>query len=767
MKKIYFLGSMVLFSGMILAQKKTTVDHPIKIKNHTNQTKKLNQKSLVKKAPDDILWYEDFANGLSGNLVDGGGTPIAGAWTTGFTGNGDGTAMIVEDLDNSGPTGQYIDGIGGMSSESADNGVILFDANKYTDGTGGDYTSDDAFVESPEFDASGYPNALGVEFQQSFITCCLAEYPLAAFGGFYDGTGYSWTLYDVGNAEVGTNEFSADPDVRLINLSTVMSDMNTAVAANKIDGAGLTSLTGGSLYGDGTYTNVALTGGSGMGAEATIVVSSGTVTSVTLTNSGSGYTTNDILSATDADLGNLTTGSGFSITASQLLTSKLIKIRFHYNPGGQLANVGYYFWSIDDIRLKELYLNDGRLSNAVVGDPWYDYTPYRIPQSQKRDMVLGASVANDGGADLTNISLKIDIIEDASGNSVHSGNTTAFSLTPGQDTTFSEDAVAIDDGNGAPTIGAGQSSAVYYNSGVDTYNNGLHNVEITIQNDDNTTNDTVVGHFEMTDFTYDHYNENSSASRFILRVNDTDDNGNFVNGELLNAYTFFASDIIYGATYVLSSSDDQNFNTTVGQFIEFNIYQSDLADITSLTLVSSQAQEVLDDMIDTELTVKFDTPVEVSAGQRVLIGIKSFGAGSIVTIPVIDGDDDFSGWRIEGDGNMTNSGFDHYLGLSMNPDLPDNPVSTAELSNGAYTLSNSPNPATNNTTINYSIANANNIIIEVVDITGKVITTINEGARAAGHYSVELNTANLTNGVYFYTLTAGQNKLTNKMVITK
>lgn len=66
----------------------------------------------------------------------------------------------------------------------------------------------------------------------------------------------------------------------------------------------------GSSYANGTYTNVPLTGGSGSGAQATIVVSGGVVTSVTRTNNGDNYEIGDVLSASNANLGG--TGSGFA-----------------------------------------------------------------------------------------------------------------------------------------------------------------------------------------------------------------------------------------------------------------------------------------------------------------------------------------------------------------------------------------------------------------------------------------------------------------------
>jgi hypothetical protein len=69
----------------------------------------------------------------------------------------------------------------------------------------------------------------------------------------------------------------------------------------------LGAITAGSGYVNGTYYNIALTGGSGIGATATVVVSGGGVTSVTLTNGGSSYVVGDALSA------NVTGGSSFSV----------------------------------------------------------------------------------------------------------------------------------------------------------------------------------------------------------------------------------------------------------------------------------------------------------------------------------------------------------------------------------------------------------------------------------------------------------------------
>jgi hypothetical protein len=78
--------------------------------------------------------------------------------------------------------------------------------------------------------------------------------------------------------------------------------------------SGLNTPTGGSLYTNGNYSNVPLTGGSGSGATANITVSGQTVTSVTLTNSGNFYVVGDVLSCSNTYIGG--SGSSFSVVVN-------------------------------------------------------------------------------------------------------------------------------------------------------------------------------------------------------------------------------------------------------------------------------------------------------------------------------------------------------------------------------------------------------------------------------------------------------------------
>lgn len=74
----------------------------------------------------------------------------------------------------------------------------------------------------------------------------------------------------------------------------------------------LGTLSSGTGYTNGTYTNVPLTGGSGSGAEATVVVAATVVSSVTITTAGNGYLVGDSLSADAANVGGTVT-TAFSV----------------------------------------------------------------------------------------------------------------------------------------------------------------------------------------------------------------------------------------------------------------------------------------------------------------------------------------------------------------------------------------------------------------------------------------------------------------------
>jgi hypothetical protein len=82
-------------------------------------------------------------------------------------------------------------------------------------------------------------------------------------------------------------------------------------------------------------------------------------------------------------------------------------------------------------------------------------------------------------------------------------------------------------------------------------------------------------------------------------------------------------------------------------------------------------------------------------------------------------------------------------------------------------LGNYPNPFNPTTTINYAIGNADNVKLSVYDLSGRLVSTLVDGYRNAGNYSVTFDASALASGVYVYRLTSGSQTASAKMILSK
>lgn len=87
---------------------------------------------------------------------------------------------------------------------------------------------------------------------------------------------------------------------------------------------------------------------------------------------------------------------------------------------------------------------------------------------------------------------------------------------------------------------------------------------------------------------------------------------------------------------------------------------------------------------------------------------------------------------------------------------------------GRYSLEqNYPNPFNPSTRIEFSLPVDEVVSIKVFDATGREVTTLINGFKNKGNYSIDFNASNLSNGVYFYKLEAEGYSNTKKMVLVK
>ena len=113
-----------------------------------------------------------------------------------------------------------------------------------------------------------------------------------------------------------------------------------------------------------------------------------------------------------------------------------------------------------------------------------------------------------------------------------------------------------------------------------------------------------------------------------------------------------------------------------------------------------------------------------------------------------------------------------YTNLSTNQvlrlgEFPPLSVPASNHPEGFHLAQNYPNPFNPSTIINYSIARAERVTLEVVDILGRKIATLVDDQRSPGHYAVTWDAAKHASGIYLYRLNTGSATQTKKMMLFK
>jgi len=123
------------------------------------------------------------------------------------------------------------------------------------------------------------------------------------------------------------------------------------------------------------------------------------------------------------------------------------------------------------------------------------------------------------------------------------------------------------------------------------------------------------------------------------------------------------------------------------------------------------------------------------------------------------------GWAVTGTGAAgggSNGGIFKYTDVLSEI----NPNNTTTPSNFVLEQ-NYPNPFNPSTTINYSIPKSAFVTLKVYDVLGNEVKTLVNEQQSVNNYSYTADFSNLTTGVYYYTLKAGDFTSTKKLMLIK
>lgn len=256
----------------------------------------------------------------------------------------------------------------------------------------------------------------------------------------------------------------------------IVNSFRGGILTGSTSAIGLTAA--GTGYVAGTYTNVPLTGGTGTGALATIVVGAGTqVTSVTVTTAGSGYTVGDVLSASNANLGG--TGSGFQGTIRVLAnTPRLIGMRVD---GVNIGRGNGYIASNTAIGANALRVNVSGTSIVAIGS-----SALQNNTTGGNQVAIGASALqnNTVGANNTAVGFQALFTNTTGSQSTAIGSNALANNTGGSNTAIGHNAIA-GAGAGSNNTAIGQAALVSLTTGgshVAIGQNALQNITTSSNN---------------------------------------------------------------------------------------------------------------------------------------------------------------------------------------------------------------------------------------------------------------------------------------------
>jgi hypothetical protein len=106
--------------------------------------------------------------------------------------------------------------------------------------------------------------------------------------------------------------------------------------------------------------------------------------------------------------------------------------------------------------------------------------------------------------------------------------------------------------------------------------------------------------------------------------------------------------------------------------------------------------------------------------------------------------------------------------VSFNTGAAQGKINSTEYPGFSFSLEqNYPNPFNPSTSIDYSISKLTSVDLRVYSSMGEEVAVLVNEQKAPGKYSAQFNASNLSSGVYFYKLTAGDQTLVKHMVLLK
>jgi photosystem II stability/assembly factor-like uncharacterized protein len=133
----------------------------------------------------------------------------------------------------------------------------------------------------------------------------------------------------------------------------------------------------------------------------------------------------------------------------------------------------------------------------------------------------------------------------------------------------------------------------------------------------------------------------------------------------------------------------------------------------------------------------------------------------------ITGGQIFFASEISSDGTIWIAGNNNGIWKSCAKDSTVEVESSKNIPGNFVLMQNYPNPFNPTTVIEFSLSKSLNVSLIVYNSIGQKVAELAKGSYSAGKHSVNFNATNLSSGIYFYRIIAGNFVRTNKMILLK
>lgn len=401
--------------------------------------------------------------------------------------------------------------------------------------------------------------------------------------------------------------------------------------------------------------------------------------------------------------------------------SNQVLVQFYYNDNDYWA----WYWTVDDVRINEADQYDlvdegiywGAAGNIGVRVPYY-----QVPLDQVTSYDISGIVRNFGYENQTDVVYTAAVVSEAFTSSSAASTVNGFTTDTLPCTTqFTPGALGEYIFDGAVTSGA-----------VDAVPG----------------NNSTAGHDTMNVVDYIYARDNGLIDGgFFPEVAYEGGNLFDINqdAQLTGVETAFGPSLgdgieVFGKLYSIDANGEFIFEA------ETEYYTTDAANDAGAVK-----------------TLVFSNAVALTAGTTYLLTVGSFSTE--LSLSVAGESPDQTSFLY---GDLGTAGVEWYFTNSTPVVRMDfDPVNSIESASTEANVSIYPNPASDESNVNFSLENASDVEITVTDLSGKAVFTSTLNNAAAGEHTVAIPTAGLSNGVYVVNYTAGNAVATEKLVVNK